>query len=469
MKINDILNDLAVRFISMLPDEELESWERLFFQLEQAHWFYCDFYMSKNAQLPQVGFKTFSRMMFRTVDLLKPWVEHFDTFYDKFRHYFDQVPVCGCIVLNANMDSMCLVKSFQGSSWGFPKGKINKNERDIVCALREVKEETGFALSPGVSASEIDNIEKNNRLCVTNENKGTSCTLFIIPDCPNDFKFETMTRGEIGDIQWFDIGYVLYRMGIKPKADAPGAYPYHLGTEKLAKVLRFMPGLCNWIVNEGQKHLKPGVVIEPQLAYMLQLGAQRKVQPSQHGVQHSGGQQQQQQPVKPAKKQEKKQQVQKTNTHGGGKKNTSRQNANANFFNEGTDHFTYDDADTFGSGQAGGRAEKGWDVEAMFATNANQFGVQAPDMNALSDEERARGEQLLNMYYKQSKEQRKGGAGGGKKGGGNFGNTKQKQQRGKHGYAVDSDAETFGAGSSTGRWDAEEMFATNMQQVSFFF
>lgn len=34
------------------------------------------------------------------------------------------------------------------SSWGFPKGKINKNEKESACAAREVLEETGFDITP---------------------------------------------------------------------------------------------------------------------------------------------------------------------------------------------------------------------------------------------------------------------------------------------------------------------------------
>jgi hypothetical protein len=43
-ELADVLNDLELRFILNLPEEELNSADRLFFQLEQAHWFYEDFY-----------------------------------------------------------------------------------------------------------------------------------------------------------------------------------------------------------------------------------------------------------------------------------------------------------------------------------------------------------------------------------------------------------------------------------------
>jgi len=35
----EIFDDLATRFILTCPVEEFSSFERLFFQIEQAHWF----------------------------------------------------------------------------------------------------------------------------------------------------------------------------------------------------------------------------------------------------------------------------------------------------------------------------------------------------------------------------------------------------------------------------------------------
>jgi hypothetical protein len=40
----DALEDVHTRFILNLPDEELQSADRIFFQLEQSWWFYDDFY-----------------------------------------------------------------------------------------------------------------------------------------------------------------------------------------------------------------------------------------------------------------------------------------------------------------------------------------------------------------------------------------------------------------------------------------
>jgi 8-oxo-dGTP pyrophosphatase MutT (NUDIX family) len=56
-----------------------------------------------------------------------------------FESILVRVPVCGAIIVNETFDKVLLVKGWSSkSSWGFPKGKINKDEPEIDCAIREV-------------------------------------------------------------------------------------------------------------------------------------------------------------------------------------------------------------------------------------------------------------------------------------------------------------------------------------------
>ena len=50
------------------------------------------------------------------------------------------IPVVGAILVNPGLDRCLLVRGWgnQGS-WGFPRGKINENEPDAACAVREVR------------------------------------------------------------------------------------------------------------------------------------------------------------------------------------------------------------------------------------------------------------------------------------------------------------------------------------------
>ena len=64
----DVLDDLAARFLMNLPEEERYDDMRLAFQLEQAHWFYSDYYASDAEQYddcPRMQFRPFCRCVAR--------------------------------------------------------------------------------------------------------------------------------------------------------------------------------------------------------------------------------------------------------------------------------------------------------------------------------------------------------------------------------------------------------------------
>ena len=50
-----------------------------------------------------------------------------------------KVKSCGCIVIENN--KVLLIQQKKGN-WGFPKGRVEKNETECETAIREVKEET---------------------------------------------------------------------------------------------------------------------------------------------------------------------------------------------------------------------------------------------------------------------------------------------------------------------------------------
>lgn len=60
------------RFILNIPEEEFKSFDRLFFQIEQAHWFYLDFYRESNTALPNLNLKDFGAQSVCFVSLSPP-------------------------------------------------------------------------------------------------------------------------------------------------------------------------------------------------------------------------------------------------------------------------------------------------------------------------------------------------------------------------------------------------------------
>ena len=58
------LDDLCVRFIINLPEEEIQSVERVCFQVEEAQWFYEDFIRPLDPSLPSLPLRAFSLRIF---------------------------------------------------------------------------------------------------------------------------------------------------------------------------------------------------------------------------------------------------------------------------------------------------------------------------------------------------------------------------------------------------------------------
>lgn len=80
--------------------------ERIFFQIEQAHWFYEDFIREENTSLPSFSLKNFSAKFFHHCPLLHEWSDEHETAFANFMEYKIRVPVCGAIILNEAMDKV---------------------------------------------------------------------------------------------------------------------------------------------------------------------------------------------------------------------------------------------------------------------------------------------------------------------------------------------------------------------------
>ena len=116
--------------------------------------------------------------------------------FKEFLEYKVRVPVCGAIILSPECDQVLLVRGWKvNGSWSWPRGKINKNESEMDCALREVEEEIGFNGRNYIK--ETDYIERTM--------KEQRVRLYLFRGVPLDTVFETQTRKEIGDIKWFKL------------------------------------------------------------------------------------------------------------------------------------------------------------------------------------------------------------------------------------------------------------------------
>ena len=135
------LDDLCVRFIINLPREELESVERICFQVEEAQWFYEDFIRPLDPALPSLNLKTFAMRIFQHCPLMSQWSHyHHMAAFSEFLHYKTRVPVRGAIMLNEDMDEVVLVKGWRRAPTGVSlAAKSTKAEKYLDCAIRALR------------------------------------------------------------------------------------------------------------------------------------------------------------------------------------------------------------------------------------------------------------------------------------------------------------------------------------------
>ncbi|XP_020240901.1 mRNA-decapping enzyme subunit 2-like [Asparagus officinalis] len=226
----ELLDDLCSRFVLNAPKEDLESFERILFLLELAHWFYEDNSVEQNPSLKSLSFKEFTSLMFKSCAALRPYIAYIDDIYKDFTSYKYRVPVMGAIILDETYEWCVLVKGWKaGASWSFPRGKRAKYEEDHMCAVREVLEETGFDVSELLKVDDYIEV-------VIGEQR---VRLYIITGVKKDTVFAPLTKKEIGEISWHRLD----------ELDPAGEDARSRGVNglKLYMVAPFLTSLRSWI------------------------------------------------------------------------------------------------------------------------------------------------------------------------------------------------------------------------------
>lgn len=220
----DALDEVHTRFILNLPPEELASTARLFFQLEQAWWFYEDMIRDECAdeellvQLPHfANMKAFAKVLFAFSPLFVDMQGQFPEMWKEFSEYKRKISTYGTILLNEAGNQIVLCQMYNSDTWTFPAGKINQGERGIEAAARETYEETGFdphclsGLTKQWKEQQADKVtwpvpldEEKNALSFV-ENNGKRRTCYICPNVPMDFDFAPVCRKEVDNINWFNL------------------------------------------------------------------------------------------------------------------------------------------------------------------------------------------------------------------------------------------------------------------------
>ena len=162
--------------------------------------------------------------------------------FSEFLAYKTRVPVRGAIMLNAQMNSVVLVKGWKkGASWSFPRGKINKDEPDLDCAVREVYEETGYDIK---AAGLVGSEEETKYIEVTLREQ--HMRLYIFRGVPMDTQFEPRTRKEISKIEWYKLSDLPSIRKKKQQNEGKGE-DLAINANKFYMVAPFLVPLKKWI------------------------------------------------------------------------------------------------------------------------------------------------------------------------------------------------------------------------------
>ena len=151
-------------------------------------------------------------------------------------------------MLNEDMDQVVLVKGWKkNANWSFPRGKINKDENDLDCAVREVYEETGFDIKEaGLVQEEKDT--KHIEITMREQNM----RLYVFRGVPMDTYFAPRTRKEISKIEWYKLTDL--PTARKSKHQEGTGEALAINANKFYMVAPFLVPLKKWISQQKKRH-----------------------------------------------------------------------------------------------------------------------------------------------------------------------------------------------------------------------
>lgn len=190
--------ELQQRFLLNLPEREWKSWNRLWYHIELAHYFWQDnmllsVTLEKEKEKEKdkdkdkdkaIGIETFCHSLLSNLLSSLPSETMLRELYQRYLHtYKYKIPVSGVILTVGSR--VLLVKNRSSGKWGFPKGKRNREESEWQCAKRELEEETGICLSSDIKYQHVFRLDSATSRIVYKTTpksaiRGSVVTLFYI-------------------------------------------------------------------------------------------------------------------------------------------------------------------------------------------------------------------------------------------------------------------------------------------------
>jgi len=200
-KLEEALHTISLRFVINLPEESLRNAPRLCFELQEAFWFYLDYlYDNAKKELPKLNQMNFVHLMLEACDVLRAIYvtsQQRQRLLQDWREYCKKVPLKGAVLLNQKMDKCLMVQPWKGDKWTYPRGKINEDESEMECAVREVWEETGLDITGLVDEHAFVQADVYGF--------GVQVKLFLVLGIAEEVACAPNTRKEISKIGWVEL------------------------------------------------------------------------------------------------------------------------------------------------------------------------------------------------------------------------------------------------------------------------
>lgn len=180
-EIKQLKKEILLKFFYCYPESYFNTPFKIFFALEEAHWYCLDFYNW------EISFEEFT----------KQFSKYFIIPHIDFSAYKLRIPVYGGFITNPELTHVLLVRGYSKmSKYIFPKGKLDYNESSKDCCIREILEEIGFDATEFITDEFIKPPMERY-------------TLYWIPNVPMSTIFYTQTRQEISSIMWHSFDNIL--------------------------------------------------------------------------------------------------------------------------------------------------------------------------------------------------------------------------------------------------------------------
>lgn len=167
----------------------------IWFQIEEAHWWYCDEWLEKYDSLPRLGLIQFAEQVRSCAPYLRDLLGNVHESYKQWINYSKSIPVFGGVLLDPTAQYCLMVQGYHSSSFSFPKGKKDEGEETPEeTAAREVHEETNFEASLLFSQS--------SARILTKKVQKQETTFIVVSGAPWAYPYTPQKRREILHIAW---------------------------------------------------------------------------------------------------------------------------------------------------------------------------------------------------------------------------------------------------------------------------